>query len=98
MTSDKKKTKNRPFWPKRSFKRPRSFKKDPFWHTAKLTFDFSELDPLFDALDKLKRSDTIQVTFPKQSLGILVKKSPACTVTALEIKDTPFLAVFSHFA
>ena len=51
-------------------------------------------------MDKLKGSGKIQVTFPtvKQSSGILVKKSPAYTVSAPKIKDTLFLAVFSNFA
>ena len=56
------------------------------------------MDSHFDALEKLKRSGAIQVTYPKQSSGILVKKSPFSAITAIEIKNTLFSDVFSNFA
>ena len=67
------------------------FDKNPIFSTKPT---FSDLDSHFDALEKLKRSCTIQVTYPKESLGILVKKSPTCTVTSTKIKDTPFSTIF----
>ena len=59
---------------------------------------FSDLDSHFDALEKLKRSGAIQVTYPKQSSGILVKKLPTSAVTVPKIENTLFSAVFSNFA
>ena len=69
--------------------------------SAKPTSDNSfKLDLNYVALSKLCRSGKIIVKLPtvKQSLDNLVKNSPACTVTAPKIRETPFSAVFSNFA
>ena len=68
--------------------------------STKPTSDFSKLDPNFVALSKIYRSGKITVKIPtiKQSLDNLVKNSPACTVTAPKIRETPFSAVLSNFA
>ena len=51
---------------------------------------FSDLDPHFDTLEKLERCGAIQVTYPKQSLGILVKIL-ASAITMTKIKTLLFL-------
>ena len=51
---------------------------------------FSGSDSHLDALEALKKSGAIQVIYPKQSLGNLVK-STASAVTSIDIKNTRFL-------
>ena len=75
--------------------------KNPAFLSETIVFSkptFSDLDSHFDALENLKRSGPIQVTYSQQSLSILVKKLPTSAVTTPEIKNTRFLAVFLNFA
>ena len=58
---------------------------------------FSGSDSHLDALEALKKSGATQVIYLKQSSGNLVKP-PVSAVTSTEIKNTPFLDVFSNFA
>ena len=62
------------------------------------TYDYSQLESNFNALNK--DIGKIKVILPsvKQSRINLAKKLPACTVTAVKAKESPFSAAFSSFA
>ena len=57
----------------------------------------SSPDSYLVALKNLSEMGAIHVTYPKQSSGTKVE-TPTSAVTQAEIKNTPYLEVFSQFA